>query len=217
MPGGLVAYEGDSDSGDDIAQKTDTKLKVKADNAAEPRLQKKSQIIIKRPKIQRPKGHVSIGITQAESLPTPAAASTSTATVDISTTNETDDSNVERIRAFLRPPPVPGVDDWGIPPAVTPEESMCDPAVEAKLNQFLQLKSLPVPKHFNDTLMSNRSFRNPHLYAQMVEFIDIDERSTNFPKQIWDPDQVRYGEWNAEKIATYQKTRSEQQSQQSKA
>jgi hypothetical protein len=165
------------------------------------RLQKKSQVIIKRPKIQRPKGHVSIGITQAESLPiTPAEASASKTAVEISTTNETDDLNVERIRAFLRPPPIPGVDDWGIPPAVTPEESMCDPAVEAKLNQFLQLKSLPVPKHFNDTLMSNRSFRNPHLYAQMVEFIDIDERSTNFPKHIWDPDQVRYSEWNAEKI-----------------
>jgi len=65
--------------------------------------------------------------------------------------------------------------------------------------------------------MSNRSFRNPHLYAQLVDFVDIDERSTNFPKEIWDPDLVRYGEWDAEKIAAYQKTRSEQQSQQAKA
>jgi len=99
---------------------------------------------------------------------------------------------------------------------VTPEESTCDPALEAKLKQFHELKSLPVPKHFNDTLMSNRSFRNPHLYAQLVDFVDIDERSTNFPKEIWDPEQVRYGEWDAEKIAAYQKTRSEQQSQQPK-
>ncbi|KAE9398529.1 HCNGP-domain-containing protein, partial [Gymnopus androsaceus JB14] len=132
-------------------------------------------------------------------------------------TPESDDVHPERIRLLLRPPPIPGLDDWGIPPEVTPEGSTCDPALEAKLKQFHELKSLPSPKHFNDTLMSNRSFRNPHLYAQLVDFVDIDERSTNFPKEIWDPDLVRYGEWDAEKIAAYQKTRSEQQSQQAKA
>lgn len=115
-------------------------------------------------------------------------------------TPESDDVHPERIRLLLRPPPIPGLDDWGIPPEVTPEGSTCDPALEAKLKQFHELKSLPSPKHFNDTLMSNRSFRNPHLYAQLVDFVDIDERSTNFPKEIWDPDLVRYGEWDAEKI-----------------
>jgi hypothetical protein len=50
--------------------------------------------------------------------------------------------------------------------------------------------------------MSNRSFRNPHLYAQLVDFIGADERSTNFPKSIWDPYAVlNAGEgWDAEKI-----------------
>jgi hypothetical protein len=55
------------------------------------------------------------------------------------------------------------------------------------------------PKHFNDSLMSNRSFRNPHLYAKLVEFADVDERSTNFPKDIWDPHDVQE-EWFADKI-----------------
>ncbi len=50
--------------------------------------------------------------------------------------------------------------------------------------------------------MSNRSFRNPHLYAKLVEFVDVDERATNFSKEIWDPDAVR-DEWFADKIGTF--------------
>lgn len=61
--------------------------------------------------------------------------------------------------------------------------------------------------------MSNRSFRNPHLYAKLVEFVDVDERETNFPKEMWDPYAKYSGPsgWDAEKIASYQKSRSEQQ------
>lgn len=72
--------------------------------------------------------------------------------------------------------------------------------MQAKLAQFHRLKNDPVdPKHFNDSLMSNRSFRNPHLYAKLVEFVDVDECTTNFPKEIWDPTDVKE-EWYAEKI-----------------
>ena len=72
--------------------------------------------------------------------------------------------------------------------------------MKAKLAQFLALKRDPAhPKHFNDSLMSNRSFRNPHLYAKLVEFVDVDERTTNFPRSIWDPMDVR-DEWFAERI-----------------
>ncbi|KAJ8503150.1 hypothetical protein ONZ45_g11113 [Pleurotus djamor] len=112
------------------------------------------------------------------------------------------------IRALLRPPQIPGLDDWGIPPEST---EPCNPAIETKLAQFHSLKRDPSnPKHFNDSLMSNRSFRNPHLYAKLVEFVDVDERSTNFPKDMWDPDNMQ-DEWFADKIAEFQKTRSEQQ------
>ncbi|KAI0070324.1 HCNGP-domain-containing protein [Panus rudis PR-1116 ss-1] len=115
---------------------------------------------------------------------------------------------LRRIRALLRPPPIPGVEDWGIP---AEPDGPCDPEIEAKLARFHDLKRDPVnPKHFNDSLMSNRSFRNPHLYAKLVEFVDVDERTTNFPKDIWDPFDVK-DEWYADKIAEFQKTRSEQQ------
>ncbi|GAW08061.1 HCNGP-domain-containing protein [Lentinula edodes] len=118
----------------------------------------------------------------------PASASTTGSPQTSSTrTPEPEDVHLARICALLCPPPIPGLVDWGIPPEA---ETACDP----------ELQSLLTPKHFNDTVMSNRSFRNPHLYAQLVEFVNIDERTTNFPKDIWDPDEVRDGEWDAEKI-----------------
>jgi len=72
--------------------------------------------------------------------------------------------------------------------------------LQTKLAQFCSLKKDPInPKHFNDTLMSNRSFRNPHLYAKLVEFVDIKECITNSPKDLWDPSDVR-PEWFADRI-----------------
>jgi hypothetical protein len=50
--------------------------------------------------------------------------------------------------------------------------------------------------------MSNRSFRNPHVYAKLVEFVDVNERITNFPKDLWDPDDVR-PEWFAHRIGVF--------------
>ena len=49
--------------------------------------------------------------------------------------------------------------------------------------------------------MSNKSFRNPHLYAKLVEFVDVDERTTNFSKDLWDPNDV-HPEWFADRIGT---------------
>jgi hypothetical protein len=129
---------------------------------------------------------------------------------------DTDDEyedNVARIRRLLRPPPIPGVDDWGIPPEPTGE---CDPEIEvessllpciqtysslqSKLAQFHALKRDSCnPKHFNDSLMANRSFRNPHLYTKLVEFVDVNERATNFPATLWDPEDVKE-EWFADRI-----------------
>ncbi|KAF9648375.1 HCNGP-domain-containing protein [Thelephora ganbajun] len=113
-----------------------------------------------------------------------------------------------KIRSLLCPPPIPGVDDWGIPPE---SQKPCDPHVAEKLKHFHTLKNDPdAPKHFNDSLMMNRSFRNPHLYAKLVEFVDVDEKATNFPRDVWDPTDMPE-EWFADKIADAQKIRYEQQ------
>lgn len=43
---------------------------------------------------------------------------------------ETPQDELTRIRALLRPPPIPGADDWGIPPEPT---GACDPEIEVRL------------------------------------------------------------------------------------
>jgi hypothetical protein len=49
--------------------------------------------------------------------------------------------------------------------------------------------------------MRNKAFKNPHIYSKLVEFVDIDETGSNFPKDIWDPFDLRE-EWYADKIGT---------------
>ncbi|EIW55379.1 HCNGP-domain-containing protein, partial [Trametes versicolor FP-101664 SS1] len=115
-------------------------------------------------------------------------------------------AELTRLRQLLRPPPMPGVDAWGIP---SEPDTPCDETIKAKITSFLALKrDSHNPRHFNDSLMSNRAFRNPHLYAKLVEFVDVDERTTNFPKRVWDPMDVKE-EWFADQIADAQKVRSE--------
>ncbi|KJA21421.1 hypothetical protein HYPSUDRAFT_731842 [Hypholoma sublateritium FD-334 SS-4] len=107
---------------------------------------------------------------------------------------------LSRMRTLLQPPPIPDVVDWGIPEECT---AACDPALQAKLAQFSALKhDRTNPKHFNDSLMSNRSFRNPHLYTKLVEFVEVDERTTNFPKDMWDPSDVKR-DWFADQIGMF--------------
>jgi hypothetical protein len=50
--------------------------------------------------------------------------------------------------------------------------------------------------------MAKKAFRNPHIYAKLVEFVDVDERGTKYPKHIWDPFDVKQ-EWYAENIGMW--------------
>jgi len=122
--------------------------------------------------------------------------------------SEEPQDELSRIRALLRPPPIPGVEDWGIPPETTDK---CETALQTQFTRFGNLKLDPTkPIHYNDNLMGNRNFRNPHLYTQLVDWVNVDERSTNFPKDIWDPTDVQ-PDWFADQIADAQKERSEKQ------
>ncbi|TFK17388.1 hypothetical protein FA15DRAFT_676093 [Coprinopsis marcescibilis] len=125
----------------------------------------------------------------------------------------TDDQSTDelaKLRALLRPPPIPGVQDWGIPAAPTHQP---DPKLLEKLALFHSIKRRPAnPQHFNDTLMANRDFRNPHIYANLVNWAGVsDERATNFPKELWDPHDVP-PEWFADNIAEAQKRKAEKDS-----
>ncbi|KAF8438051.1 HCNGP-like protein-domain-containing protein, partial [Boletus edulis BED1] len=172
----------------------------------------KSQVIIRRPAPTRshPRAHLSDDIVAEQSLSDVPSHTPEESSKDLpSPSSSSEFHELTRIRELLRPPSIPGVVDWDIPAEST---APCDPAIEAKVAQFLALKRDPVnPRHFNDSLMSNRSFRNPHLYTTLVDFVDVDERTTNFPTNIWDPNDVE-PEWFADRIAELQKARSEQAS-----
>lgn len=40
---------------------------------------------------------------------------------------------------------------------------------------------------FNEHLQESKAFRNPHIYEKLVEFVELDEYSSNFPKEQFDP------------------------------
>ncbi|CAE6416236.1 unnamed protein product [Rhizoctonia solani] len=118
-----------------------------------------------------------------------------------SSTTQTSADDLTQIRALLQPPPIPGVEDFGIPP---PSGDPVDAELAAKISKFLALKQQGT--HFNDILMKNKSFNNPHIYAKLVDFVEVDETGTNFPKSMWDPHDIQ-PEWYAEEIASAQKKR----------
>lgn len=181
----------------------------------------KSQVIIRRPVHLKghPRAHISDDIVNEPKVAQPSPPQLTKELRDTQPVagSSVDPHGVTRLRELLKPPPIPDVVDWGIPPEPS---TPCDPVIQvrsshcqdlhglhvlfqAKLNEYRALKrDSENPKHFNDSLMSNRSFRNPHLYAKLVEFVEVDEGATNFPPQIWNPCDMR-SEWFADKIGTW--------------
>ncbi|ORX38982.1 HCNGP-like protein-domain-containing protein [Kockovaella imperatae] len=88
----------------------------------------------------------------------------------------------EMFRRVTRPPDIDGLEDWGIPPEVDPGE--CSTQLRDKVAQFLDLK-YSRGQHINTSLLSSTTFANPHIYAKLVEFVDLSERATAFPSGGW--------------------------------
>ncbi|EAU89110.1 hypothetical protein CC1G_08518 [Coprinopsis cinerea okayama7 len=187
-----------------------------------------AQVVIRRPPTlrERPRAHISADDStnsprgQSSSIRSSSQPHDSGSPSHLSTSNEgtpaphggeidTEQQQLARMRALLRPPPIPGLEDWGIPP---PSTDPVDPQIAAKLANFHALKHPPPgssnqPKHFNDSLMSNRSFRNPHLYSTLLDWTGMseeDEKTTNFPKEIWDLDEIKNKkEWYADNVGAW--------------
>ncbi|KAJ7206998.1 HCNGP-like protein-domain-containing protein [Mycena haematopus] len=218
---GLVAYDDDDSDEEEKASSpsksnghsNDVKTKTSLNVSSEFRKLSKSQVIIRRPAAQlksRPRAVIAdeiLDVPPPKRVEASASVSGSENAVASSSSLPDPEDELTRIRALLNPAPIPGVEDWGIPPAST---EPCDPALQTKLAQFHALKTGNPPKHFNDSLMGSRAFNNPHLYAKLVEFVDVDERTTNFPPALWDPTAVD-ASWYADALAELQKTRAEQQ------
>ncbi|KAF7351444.1 HCNGP-domain-containing protein [Mycena sanguinolenta] len=174
---GLVAYDDDSDEEEKGSSPSksnghtnDVKPKTSLNVSSEPRKSlSKSQVIIRRPAAQHkshPRAVIADEVLQAPSKK--VEASTSTASTGTGTGGENaaasssslpdPEDELTRIRELLKPAPIPGVEDWGIPPAST---EPCDPALQTKLAQFHELKRGNPPKHFNDSLMGSRAVPQP--------------------------------------------------------
>lgn len=108
---------------------------------------------------------------------------------------------------FLPPPDPHGDPAWGLGQEVA---TGADAALTEKLAHFHTLKEQGV--HFNATLARNRSFHNPHIYAKLVKWADLDETGSNYVPMahaaqrppMWDPkraDMLRDGDVAA--LGTY--------------
>ncbi|KAG0141588.1 hypothetical protein CROQUDRAFT_685119, partial [Cronartium quercuum f. sp. fusiforme G11] len=60
-----------------------------------------------------------------------------------------------------------------------------DSTLVNKLEKFKALREQGI--YFNDNLVKNKSYRNPHIYTKLVQFVDVEETGTNFPPEIWNP------------------------------
>jgi hypothetical protein len=96
----------------------------------------KAPVIIRRPVHAKPHPRARLPDDAPSTADTPAPTQPSH---DQDTGDETaqaqdsslPDDELAQIRARLRPPPIPGVDDWGIPPAPM---GACDPEIEVCLS-----------------------------------------------------------------------------------
>lgn len=117
------------------------------------------------------------------------------------------DPELLRDMSMLLPPaqPLPPRSDgcgprplWGLSPQEgvffdtqdKPSYTLPD-TVHENVARFHQLKHQGT--HFNQSLMENRSFNNPNVYSQLVEFLGIDETRSNLPSL----DTAKEGSWRA--------------------
>jgi hypothetical protein len=59
-------------------------------------------------------------------------------------------------------------------------------SLQAKLANFHHLARTR-GLHFNDSLSASKAFRNPRIYAKLVDFVDVDETGSNWDPAVWDP------------------------------
>lgn len=99
--------------------------------------------------------------------------------------------HISPVPAAFYPPRGPdGSTEWGLGQEVA---HGADEQLTAKLAHLHRLKQQG--NHFNLALARNRSFHNPHIYAKLVKWADLDETRSNYPAVAhaahtppsWDP------------------------------
>ncbi|KAI8824457.1 HCNGP-like protein-domain-containing protein [Fimicolochytrium jonesii] len=88
----------------------------------------------------------------------------------------------ETLRALLRPAGFVDDDEMDIPSEPDGEPN---PITQAKIEKWLAIKASGT--HFNDRLEQTHAFRNPSIMSKLIEYLDLDELGSNYPKDIFDP------------------------------
>ncbi|KAJ3091515.1 hypothetical protein HK102_000261 [Quaeritorhiza haematococci] len=92
-----------------------------------------------------------------------------------------EDETMQKLHALLK-----GVRPDGGAEEIPPEpEGECDPALQDKITNFMELKASGT--HFNAQLLRTHGFRNPSIMSKLIEFLDLDEYGTNFDKVMFNP------------------------------
>ncbi|THG97491.1 hypothetical protein EW145_g7602, partial [Phellinidium pouzarii] len=106
-----------------------------------------------------------------------------------------EDDELARIRALLRPAPIAGVQDWGIPPpSLEPDSPHRANAPRSALDEARALPRAEARRH-GTAPFQRRAHGEPRVSQ---------------PAPVWDPRDVKE-EWFAERIAEQQKRREERQ------
>ncbi|KAL0076755.1 HCNGP-like protein-domain-containing protein [Phycomyces blakesleeanus] len=160
---GLVNYSDDEDASDEEFERQET---------AKPNVNHSPKKIVPIKPVEKP-----VAIKNTSILP---ELEHSAALYPSQDTNVLDRSR--RLKALLAPKPIEGVVNWGIPPE---PETEVEEDRAANIAHFLELRASG--HKLNDHLQRNKSFRNPRIYAKLVEFVELDEIGSNFPKEYFDP------------------------------
>ena len=119
------------------------------------------------------------------------------------TTNDRSNNVQGSDLSWLAPPPrkVNGILDheWGlgIERSLSDTGECSSASLTAKLANFHELKQKGI--HFNQSLNKNRSFRNPHIYAKLVDWIGVDENTSGY-RQFLRKNNKPVDEQEAEKV-----------------
>ncbi|KAJ2852232.1 hypothetical protein IWW36_000374 [Coemansia brasiliensis] len=85
----------------------------------------------------------------------------------------------------------------------SPNMPPCSMELEAKFKHWYELKGQGA--NFNETLMRNKTFRNPNIYRWLVDHLQLDEAGTNFDQ--FDPTQLR-NDFTAKSLGDEQEKRA---------
>ncbi|KAI9137641.1 HCNGP-like protein-domain-containing protein [Paraphysoderma sedebokerense] len=76
---------------------------------------------------------------------------------------------------------VPGLENYGIPESPGKE---VDVGLIEQLQHYLILKASGIS--FNTSLLSNKSFKNPHIYQKLIKMLSLNEHGSNFVEERLD-------------------------------